>query len=238
MRHLIIGSGNMGKRHADILKRMGDDVTLLDLGWESSKEDVKAFDSILVTTPAETHTDILLKLCRAAPLVPLFLEKPFTTEPVRFFKPSISMVACNWRFCDCLSKVPKKVYSRYPSKAGENFYLDAVHFLDLFWEAYGEPEFSGISVNGPIVNLTLSKGFDFMDISLENSPLTQSFTDDRPIHEDRGGDRGMCGMFTHQLAHWRYCVKFNRESINPFNKADERTDYLRRLYHKRGGSSA
>src|SRR3990167_2636160 len=97
MKHLIIGAGRMGMKHAKMLQSLGDACEMVDLGWDASRYDFRSIDSILVCTPPETHRDYINRLTPIG--IPLFIEKPVITHPGAIFGPSVSMVACNWRWC-------------------------------------------------------------------------------------------------------------------------------------------
>lgn len=215
MHHLVIGAGNMGKKHAKVLKSFGDSAEMVDLGFKITPE-INEFDSVYVCTPPETHLEII-KQAENAGAPPLFVEKPVSLSVDRITYTNISMVACNWRYCKCLPVDPQYVIgSSYPTASS----LDHIHFVDLFWNKYGKPELAAYVGydNGSRLDMFLSNAN--ISAIIEQGPISTS-AGGRQIHS-----AGPCDMFTRQAKVWRDCLKTGIESPNPIETASERTGWM------------
>ncbi|MEK6861871.1 MAG: hypothetical protein AABY07_07945 [Nanoarchaeota archaeon] len=239
LNHLVIGAGNMGRRHGGILESMGDNVNYYDVKVELSDFRVlKAatdykYDSVLICTPPETHLNWIIWALNTLKL-PIFCEKPIITCPVpkslilpypwAFIS---TLAACNWRFCDCLPSLAqiRYIYCTYPIKNKEFKYLDYIHFLDLFWQELGIPE-----------DIKLEQ--DSMFLQYRGGIVRNRFT----IHDNTkasfttvNGDlihNPVCNMFEKQMEHWRNVICGKENSINPFIVAMNRIEYLVFNYEK------
>lgn len=127
--HLIIGAGHMGKIHAKILRKLGERVKMVDIGFEGNKRlyDELRPKSVIIATPSHTHAAIIKKI----PLnIPVFCEKPLITSLKQKIETrKTSLMACNWSFCKHI-KNAKELTLYYPN---EDPYrdLDYIHFTLL-----------------------------------------------------------------------------------------------------------
>lgn len=206
MRHLIVGSGNMGKRHGAILESLGDEVKYVDLGYNLDRDGTYDAESVLICTPPETHADYVnhFKLTE----LPLFCEKPVSTDGLKLDYPGRSMVACNWRFCKCISR-PTVIQSAYQSTDKVPF-LDLIHFLDLFWLEHGRPvSAAGQRSNGTYtMHLTCESGCRMTVVLDTSADKPKTVVDGDPVHETP------CDMFQKQMAVWRLVAKGITQSPN------------------------
>lgn len=229
MKHLVIGSGNMGKRHGAILEALGDEVSYADLEFDvhdsADRRTILESDSVLICTPPETHCELIGWLCEAG--VPLFVEKPvMTSDHDSFFVPRelISMVACNWRWCKCLMwREHTTVLSMYHGAVP----LDYIHFVDLFWHEIGAPEYARRLARKGDTQLGLFLAHKQREAEIYVNPLPDKRMEPIMIvnHEDIHKD-GPCDMFERQMRHWRSCVRDGKQSCNPIPMAVERTAWL------------
>ena len=221
MKHLVIGSGNMGTHHAAILTDLGDAVDMVDLEFQPSRK-LLAYDSVLLCTPAQTHAGMIRRLAKYRR--PLFVEKPVFTKAERVDYDAISMVACNWRWCphvaDNDDSRTDRIICQYPGAV----FLDLIHFVDVFWEKFGCPNI--LIRNGRGLkwwSATMAKGgrrFLATICPMPDNPLTTY--NDRAIHKTP------CSMFEEQMLSWRFFVDRGTESDNPISKAAKRTAWLLR----------
>lgn len=246
-KHLIVGYGRMGQRHAAILRAFGDHVDSIDLDWEPGKTDYEPYDSILVCTPPKTHKTVILDVLSFNPnKPPVFIEKPLVDELWEPWSPNsgylanpASMVACNWRYCQCIDASQGFIEMGYPADQ-ETAYLDMIHFLDLFWLNYGEPEFGGVGKVGPVLRKqTVVEDKIIVDIwrkiemtvSTEGKMLSVVFDPgaEKPYMRHNGKSvhrKGVCSMFERQMRDWRECVKIRTSHLNSLQVAAKRTNWL------------
>lgn len=222
MKHLIIGAGNMGRRHGKILEGMGDEVHYWDVGFDVSDLHALRPRSILICTPPDTHVPILQQLSHFDYEIPTFVEKPIFTEIDAVHFPEISMVACNWRWCRCL------VWSQHTtimSGYGKATELDHIHFLDLFWEEFGKPDMVRAlrrEKRSPLTGLFYAREDREVEAYILDLPDdTYTLVNWREIHYGIP-----CEMFVSQMKHWRECVQTGTQSCNPIPMAVERTAWL------------
>lgn len=210
MRHLVIGSGNMGRKHAQILQELGDKVDLCDLEFKPG-DHVEQYNSLLVCTPAETHAGLIKAL--ACYETPLFVEKPVFSKSEHLEYPDISMVACNWRWCtDITTRGRNSIDCSYP-KASQH---DLIHFVDRFWEEHGK-----ITDAWPCG--------DSLVIEDSRHAFRASVTDGRQETLFNGMPLlHSCDMFVKQMKCWREVI-CGKESPNPISKAVKRTSWLLNL---------
>lgn len=217
MNHLVIGYGNMGRRHAQILRDMGDTVKAVDINESIPR--IGRFDSVLICTPPESHKSIT----RSVRGAPVFIEKPVSVRPSRLSELStLSMVACNWRFCTCADWKGHDLIEFGYIAPTQYAYLDIIHFLDVAWEKYGKPDSAALSNRNGVLEFmgdfdgaTLECLFDYR----ANLPYT--ILNQRTLHSPKP-----CGMFIKQMKHWRDCVKKGVDSCNPHYLAAYRTNWL------------
>jgi hypothetical protein len=217
LKHLVVGYGHMGRKHADILRSFGDVVESVDLEW-TPKQDYGGYDSVLVCSPAEKHFEHF----RTIPLgLPTFVEKPIATHPLTFTLTTTTMVGCNWRYCQCVDMSQGDIEIGYKADP-ETAYLDFIHFLDLFWTNWGEPEFGGVGRLGKNLEMIVSTDKAVLKVVFDYS-ATKPYTlkDGKKVHA-----KGVCDMFTRQMRDWRECVRLGRPHLNDFATAAERTNWL------------
>ena len=231
MRHLVIGAGKMGRLHGKILTGMGDEVFYADIAHDFSPKHFRIrysknykLDSILICTPPETHAETIAAL---APFgVPLFCEKPLavTQDELRALPElHITMVACNWRYCQCTTwhKV-KTIKFGYKSK-DKRPELDFIHFVDLLWDRFGRP-LEGAAKEGRLIYLPSFKSKIDHPIEIlfdQNVDMHYTQINDKKIHFN-----WVCRMFERQMEQWRETLQRKQGSPNPFKTAKERTLWL------------
>jgi hypothetical protein len=218
LKHLVIGYGNMGKRHAEILRGFGDEVDSVDLEW-TPKQDYSGYDSVLVCSPAEKHFEHF----RDIPLgIPVFVEKPIATHFLTFATSlPATMVGCNWRYCQCADMSFGDIEIGYRASK-DTAYLDLIHFLDTFWTSWGKPEFGGVGTLGKKIEMVVSTEKAVLSVAFDPSskkPYTRR--NGKPVHA-----KGACDMFAKQMRDWRECVRLGRPHLNDFATAAERTNWL------------
>lgn len=231
LRHLVVGSGNMGRRHGDILMRLGDFVEYVDIGFDPQSFDYDRVDSVLICTPPETHAGLCNSIIdKSKPSgsftwKPVFIEKPIisrSSEKIFYGHPR-TMVACNWRWCGCVIPVGD-IMCGYPIN-GEYAWLDQIHFLDIYWERYGRPKSASISIDGSCGSVMRISGSPSFVSSIINFQEQQTwFGSD--IELKRIHRKGHCDMFLKQMEVWRDVCMGKTASPNPIDKAYERTSFL------------
>ena len=212
MRHLVIGSGNMGRRHGKILQDLGDIVEFRDIEFDPRVgECLGSYSSILVCTPPETHVRIIDECSVLG--VPVFVEKPVFSKIEQLEYPGISMVACNWRWCNDIStRGRNSIDCSYP-KAQPH---DLIHFVDRFWEEHGKITDSWPSGDG----LVIEDSNHAFRASVVNGRQETLFNGMPLLHS--------CDMFVKQMKCWREVIR-GKESPNPISKAVKRTTWLLNL---------
>lgn len=76
MKHLIIGSGSIGKRHTRNLSSLNEETVIFDRRKDNLEEKLPEVDSVLVTCPTAYHMDYALAAAKAQKHV--FIEKPIS----------------------------------------------------------------------------------------------------------------------------------------------------------------
>lgn len=222
MKHLIIGAGRMGRKHAQTLTRSGEHAEMVDLGFDPAQAD--GFDSILICTPPDAHSDLIRLFGHSRPSIPIFCEKPVLGHPGELqgaILPKVSLVACNWRWCQCYESI-RQIDCGYPHDPKYG-YLDLIHFLDLYWERYGEPAEFAMDVE-PAGSGFISgphRPIRFMQATIWNSYSPWCEFGGKIIHRN-----GPCDMFERQMKVWLDVVAGKSKSPNPIETAVERTEYL------------
>lgn len=229
MNHLIIGAGNMGKRYDALLKKLGQTTKLVDLEFDPEvlENEYDRYDSVFICSPAETH----LELIRSLPYILQYVEKPVVHMLTNFeiWLGDPSHVSCPWRFCRCFEltndldiAIGYKGDSRY-------WYLDLIHFVDLFWHRWGKPDACFIDIAGTLATARMSLGTGLkarvMSISLDCG-LGNRYTriNGKPIHT-----LGPCSyMFEDQVKYWLKCLDDSSIQLNPIDIALARTNWLLR----------
>lgn len=161
-RHLIIGMGQIGKRHARLLEESGEQVYGYDIDFNTNKniqtsvyddyEEAyhKCPDMIWICTPTVFHYEYAIEAIREGKRV--FIEKPITSamvEALAIQKEGGNVwVACNYRFHpavkvlkDNLDKVGKILYSRmhfshylpYQRDNWQEYMRDTNILMDVGW---------------------------------------------------------------------------------------------------------
>ena len=228
MRHLVIGAGNMGRRHGNILQSIGDRVSYIDIGESLSKALQKKPNSVLICTPPETHLELIQKVGKKR--LPLFVEKPVYTKRSAIRYPAISMVACNWRFCDHALEA-KEIACCYRNADK----MDMIHFVDWFWNRYGKPygSFNTESIGSvdefrwdmDLFENDQGRKRNFFNAKFSIYPnnissFVSTTINKNPIIHDK------CSMFFRQMLLWRETVRGQREQVNPIFQASVRTNFL------------
>lgn len=217
MRHLIIGAGRMGRKHAQTLTRLGEHAEMVDLGFDPAQAD--GFDSILICTPPDAHSDLIRLFGHSRPSIPIFCEKPVLGHPGELqgaILPKVSLVACNWRWCQCYESI-RQIDCGYPHDPKYG-YLDLIHFLDLYWERYGEPSSAEFKITKKGAGMLLGLR---MNVALWQSSTPWCEFGGKIIHRN-----GPCDMFERQMKVWLDVVAGKIKSPNPIEMAVERTEYL------------
>ena len=211
MRHLVIGAGNMGRKHAKILADLGDTVDFADLEFKPGQH-VTQYDSLLICTPAETHAPLIKALAQYR--VPLFVEKPVFAEAEHLECPGISMVACNWRWCTCITTDgTNAITALYPQALPHDY----IHFVDRFWHDQGQPR--GWLAQQDPPRIVLSGPLGELSAHIASGPAADTCFNLEPLEHS-------CEMFAKQAVTWRRCVSGGDESPNPIAIAAERTSWL------------
>lgn len=228
MKHLIIGAGNMGKRYAGILKKLGQKVKLVDIEFNPKTYQLK-HDSVLICTPAETH-NVLVNVF--LPSVPVFCEKPLLikSRPIMNtmnISSNPSLISANWIFCEHLKNLKKEkvvwLDIGYPTK-DVHWQLDLIHFWPWFIRNCGEP--ISMDYGKPAKNsiwLSLYGRQNEAIFAITNSPNKYCFLNQHPIHEIH---EKPCNMFIEQMEHWINVLKGKEQSVNPIKQAWEHTRKL------------
>lgn len=223
---LVIGSGNMGKRHGAILTQFGCNVSYVDIEFRSDADGVSMFDALVIATPGPTHAKLIKEL--APTNKPLFVEKPVIVginDLMGVVLPKISMVACNWRYCECADPVGE-IVSVYKATE-EEAKLDFIHFYDWFVHKHGEPDLARYVQGQGAGRLSLLKDGTYFasniiwDGALGPQTWYTPKLSKRQIHV-----YGPCPMFQYQMAEFLRCVKERVQSDNPIEVAAERTAKL------------
>lgn len=204
----------MGRRHGRSLQKLGDKVKYADIGdpWVKWMKE-KQFDSVIIATWPQEHLKNLTQIRTTFQKIPVFVEKPLITEPVNIRWPTLSMVACNWRFCSHI-KDESSVLCRYPSAQP----LDQIHFVDAFWESSGKPDSAVISNSG--MTLCLRHGKNEFDAYLDASEKRETVFASGKHHVK------YCPMFDLQMVFWRLQLEGKAKQINSVAKASHRTSWL------------
>lgn len=225
--HLIIGYGNIGRRHERTLKSLGESVCCVDTGFDYSGNHLCQYSSVLICTPPNTHLDILNKLVGLGK--PIFIEKPICTGEEdkslynrileRFKGSGMTHVACNYRFARAYSKDIRFVEYGYIYK-NKYSYLDLIHMVDLCWERYGKPIKGSLLSVDSIHNLTM--------LFNPNKLITIVGNNQSEVKYGRlnGFDVDVSDGFENQMRYWIEFVRGRTESVNPIGKAFERTEWL------------
>lgn len=114
MRVLVLGYGSAGVRHADLLRRMSQDVVVSDTdddrlrrarddGHEATESFARNVQAVIIATPASTHRAVAEALREQDYAGPLFVEKPLDVgledaEVWRTWPHPAACVGYNWRF--------------------------------------------------------------------------------------------------------------------------------------------
>src|SRR3990167_9887879 len=120
MRCLIIGYGSIGARHAQILKNLGCDVSLVtsqrNLSYTNFVTIEEAlekqhFNYIIIANPTHKHYETLIKLIQCDYCGIVLVEKPLFSTMMQLPKNNIAkiLVAYNLRFCDLLNQAKKLI---------------------------------------------------------------------------------------------------------------------------------
>ncbi|HLB43551.1 MAG TPA: Gfo/Idh/MocA family oxidoreductase [Gammaproteobacteria bacterium] len=120
MRCLIIGYGSIGKKHTQILKNLGCDVSLvtsqkkLEYKYYSTIEEAlekKHFDYIIISNPTHKHYEALIKLIQYDYRGIVLVEKPLFSTAMPLSKNNIAkiLVAYNLRFHELLNHAKKLI---------------------------------------------------------------------------------------------------------------------------------
>lgn len=237
LRHLVIGAGNMGKRHGSILESLGDQIRYEDLGFDPNGYDYRTVDSVLICTPAKTHLDFVSAVANQNSDIPVFIEKPVIDSlPCNLpgILPDISMVACNWRWCECIDPTNEILCAYRTDQLSAA--LDQIHFYDWFCSQNGEPE-RGIFIQGLGGNrMELSRGDKWLSSSIlyDGTIQDQAWWGRYDSQKKKGYHKplhsyGMCPMFVQQMITWRQVVAREIVSPNPIPLAIDRTLALLRL---------
>lgn len=217
LRHLIIGAGNMGRRHGRILTSLGDRVTYVDILWKPNRE-IKLYDSLLLCTPAETHAGLIKEL--EPYRKPLFVEKPvITSPPAIIYRGAPSMVAMNWKWCKHLKNI-KELVVCYPWNSNHSK-LDLMHF----WHRFERHRYLKVFYLPRIISL-ISMGQK--SFTLVNSEKKETFVR-RGMKLHQIHTLTQCRMFHLQMKFWRKVVKGEEPPINPIDEASRDTIKLMEL---------
>ena len=147
MKIVILGFGSIGKRHAQNLKKLGNEVIPLDINYKL-RFDV---DCALICTPTQYHIEHAIEYITRG--IPTFIEKPLTysieeIERIRQVMKSYStltMVGCNLRFhpsilkAKAIANTKKVIFAR----AETGYFLPFWRKTD-YKQSYSASEYGGI----------------------------------------------------------------------------------------------
>ena len=166
MKHLIIGHGSIGKRHAGNLLQLEEEVILFNRQTENYENKLGEVESVFVTCPTAYHMDFALKAAEKGRHV--FIEKPVSNtinNVDRLFEicrqnEKICYVGYNFRFHEDLVKIKENL-----GRLGKILFVrvEVGEFLPD-WHPYEDYRFgyaARADMGGGVV-LTLSHEIDYI----------------------------------------------------------------------------
>lgn len=160
---LIVGAnGNMASRYKAILKALGESFEGVDIQHTSNEilRAAKKADRVIITTPTETHLDLIELLAEAD--IPILCEKPLSKDPKRLdhllniVKPDLQMIFQYGELADRLVTSPLTYYN-YFKHGSDGLAWDCIQIIGLAKDQVVLQEDSPIwkcSINGKKLNLS------------------------------------------------------------------------------------
>lgn len=227
-KHLIIGYGNMGKRHGECLKNLGEDFDIYDpfIPKYNALPDIGNYKSALICSPKESHKHWFERLKEIE--IPVFCEKPLFDSVgdsekwlVDQYKDRKTFVAQNWRWCSCLPKDFMHLWVEYPTAEP----LDLTHFTFLFKNpsiprkrALPGEQSSEWLIELNRIEENIGEFWRQVDVVKSKEEVRAMYKmsnmKSNNIHVN-----GPCNMFLYQMKHWLGVVEGKEVPVNSIETA-------------------
>lgn len=154
MRHLVIGLGNIGKRHMRLLQEAGEEVTGID---KNALPDYSNAHMVWICTPSEFHHQYAMEAIKQGKKV--FIEKPIASNLEQALEIQRAggavWAACNYRFHPAVIALHDNLY-----KVGRVLYSQIWHSRFLPYQRENWREYIKNT------NIVLDTGIHLVDLAL------------------------------------------------------------------------